>query len=99
MPPELDMPALTADQSIFICPQAKLPLRPMSLNETKQALGSAELVPRSNAEPAPFGITATMLVRSDGACAYPVVDGVPVLLAPEQITPADRPQHFDLKDV
>ena len=99
MPFELDMPALTADKSIFICPQTKLPLRPMSLDQAKEALGSANLAPRSNAEPAPFGVTPTMMVRSDGACAYPVVDGIPVLLAPEQITRADRPQQFDLKDV
>ena len=37
---------------------------------------------------------------SVGQClAYPVVDGIPILLAPEQITPANRPQTFDLKDV
>jgi ubiquinone/menaquinone biosynthesis C-methylase UbiE len=39
------------------------------------------------------------MVRSDGGCAYPVVDGIPILLAPEQITRADRRQSFDLKDV
>jgi SAM-dependent methyltransferase len=96
---EIDMPALTANQAVFICPQTKLPLRPMSLDKAKEALGSANIVPRTNAEPAPFGVTATMMVRSDGGCAYPVVDGIPILLAPEQITPADRPQHFDLEDV
>src|SRR4051794_25987370 len=99
MPLELDMPALTAGKNIFICPQTKLPLRAISLDQTKEALGATSLAPRSNIEPAPFGVTSTMLVRSDGACAYPVVDGIPVLLAPEQITPADRPKEFDLKDV
>src|SRR3954453_7150998 len=99
MPIELDMPSLTAGDAHFICPQSKLPLRPMSLDEAKKAIGSDELIPRANAEPAPFGLTATMMVRSDGACAYPVVDGIPILLAPEQITPATRPQRFDLEDV
>lgn len=96
---ELDMPSLTAGETIFICPQSKLPLRPMSLDQAKQALGSADLVPRANAEAAPFGLTSTMMVRSDNDCAYPVVDGIPILLAPEQITPAIRPQRFDLHDV
>jgi SAM-dependent methyltransferase len=99
MLPDLDMPTLTAGEAVFICPQTKLPLRAMSLDKAKQALGSANLASRTNAEPAPFGVTSTMMVRSDGGCAYPVIDGIPVLLAPEQITRADRPQHFDLQDV
>lgn len=99
MPIEIDMPSLTANEAVFICPQTKLPLRPMSQVEAMQVMGSAELVPRANAEPAPFGLTSTMMVRSDGGCAYPVVDGIPILLAPEQITPADRAQRFDLSDV
>jgi len=93
------MPTLTANEAVFICPQTKLALRPMSLDKAKEALGSANIVPRTNTDPAPFGVTSTMMVRSDNAAAYPVVDGIPVLLAPEQITPADRPQSFDLKDV
>jgi len=99
MPLELDMSSLTAAESVFICPQSKLPLRPLPLDEVKKALGSAELTPRSNADPAPFGLTPTMMVRADNACAYPVFDGIPILLAPEQVTPASRPQRFDLSDV
>src|SRR6476620_9000398 len=96
---DIDMPALTAGEAVFICPQTKLPLRPMSLEQAKEALGSENLAPRANTEPAPFGVTATMMVRSDGGCAYPVVDGIPVLLATEQITPANRRQQFDFQDV
>jgi SAM-dependent methyltransferase/uncharacterized protein YbaR (Trm112 family) len=96
---DLDMPTLTANEAVFICPQTKLPLRAMSLDKAKEALGSANLVSRTNADPTPFGVTPTMMVRSDNGCAYPVVDGIPVLLAPEQITRADRPQTFDLEDV
>jgi SAM-dependent methyltransferase/uncharacterized protein YbaR (Trm112 family) len=99
MPLDVDMPALTAGQKTFLCPQTKLPLRPMSLDEAKTALGSMELAPRSNADPKPFGVTPTLMVRSDNECAYPVVDGIPVLLAPEQITRADRAQQWDLSDV
>lgn len=99
MPLEINMPSLTAGEAVFLCPQTNLPLRAMSREPAKAALGSADLVPRSNAEPAPFGVTSTLMVRSDNACAYPVVDGIPVLLAPEQITPASRPQTFDLRDM
>ena len=48
MPVELDMPSLIRGDAVFICPQTKLPLRAMSLEEAKAAMGSAELVPRSN---------------------------------------------------
>lgn len=96
---ELDMPSLIPGDAVFRCPQTKLPLRAMSLDDAKAAMASAELVPRTNREPEPFGVTATLMVRSDNACAYPVVDGIPILLAPEQITPASRPLTWDLKDV
>jgi len=99
MPVEVDMPSLTAGNAVFICPQTKLPLRAMSLADAKTALGSNDLVARTNAEPAPFGVTDTLMVRSDNACAYPVVDGIPILLTPEQITRSDRAQSFDLRDV
>jgi SAM-dependent methyltransferase len=99
MPVEVDMPTLTAGNAVFICPQTKLLLRAMSLADAKAALGSNDLVARTNAEPVPFGVTDTLMVRSDHACAYPVVDGIPILLTPEQITRADRAQSFDLRDV
>jgi len=99
MLPGIDMPALTRGEALFICPQSKLPLRPMPLDAARQAMGTAELIPRTNAEPAPFGVTPMLMVRADNACAYPIVDGIPILLAPEQITPEDRPQSFNLDDV
>src|SRR6266404_2656804 len=99
MPLEIDMPSLTAGEAIFVCPQTKLTLRALSLDEAKSVLGSVDIAPRANPEPAPFGVTSQLMVRSDNACAYPIVDGVPILLAPEQITPATRPQRFDLQDV
>ena len=50
---DLDMPTLTAEEAVFICPQTKLPLRAMSLDKAKEALGSANLVSRTNADPTP----------------------------------------------
>jgi SAM-dependent methyltransferase len=38
------------------------------------------------------------MLREDRKCAYPVVDGVPILLAPEVMVPSSRPRAFDLSD-
>ncbi len=99
MPLSIDMPALTCAEAIFICPQTKQPLQAVTRDEARQAMGAAELVPRSNASPRPFGVTPIVMLRADNVCAYPVVDGIPILLVPEQLTPTDRPQSFDLHDV
>ena len=96
---DVDMSLLPADQALFTCPQSGLPLRAMSLLDAMAALGSKDLVARKNADPAPYGLTERLMVRSDNACAYPVIDGIPILLTPEQITTADRGQEFDLHDV
>jgi ubiquinone/menaquinone biosynthesis C-methylase UbiE len=55
------------------------------------------LVPRNAPEDRPaFGETATVMVRADLKAAYPVVSGVPILLAPEVLSrPGETPQ-FDL---
>ncbi len=95
---ELDMAAFAANTSLFVCPETRLPLRPMPLEAAKAALGSQELAPRANDDPMPFGVTDTLMVRSDNKCAYPVVDGIPILFAPEQITRADSRRVWDLKD-
>ncbi|HEX4413539.1 MAG TPA: class I SAM-dependent methyltransferase [Lacipirellulaceae bacterium] len=96
MPLELDMPSLTAGESTFICPETKLPLRALSRQDALAAMGASELGTRTNADPAPTGVTDRLMVRSDNACAYPIVDGIPILLTPEQIMPAARPRSFDL---
>jgi SAM-dependent methyltransferase len=53
-------------------------------------------VTRAEQRVAPIGRTPRVLVRDDGACAYPIVDGVPVLLAPEMLMQPDQIQSFDL---
>lgn len=94
-----DMLSLVGEEDILVCPLTKQRLVLRSLDQARQALRTAELLPRANASPKPFGTTTQLLVRSDNRCAYPVVDGIPILLAPEQITPADRQQEFDLTDM
>jgi uncharacterized protein YbaR (Trm112 family)/SAM-dependent methyltransferase len=45
----------------------------------------------------PAGVTNEVLVREDRTAAYPVVDGIPILLAPEHLTIGAAPE-FDLSD-
>jgi SAM-dependent methyltransferase/uncharacterized protein YbaR (Trm112 family) len=91
------VPRLADTARLLRCPETGLPLRPLALDEAAEALGGGELAARPNG-PTPFGLTPTLLVRSDDQVAYPVVDGVPILLVPEQITRADRQRPVDLTD-
>jgi uncharacterized protein YbaR (Trm112 family) len=45
----------------------------------------------------PVGETETLMLRADGRAAYPLVDGVPILLAPEVLTDPREPVRFDLE--
>lgn len=91
------MPPLADIAHLLRCPETGLPLRPLPLHEAVAAMGGGELAARPNG-PNPFGLTDTLMVRSDDRVAYPVVDGVPILLVPEQLTPADRRRPVDLTD-
>lgn len=73
------------------CPDTGLSLRLVSLDEAEQAVGSS-LSPRAGGQPAPESV----LLREDGAVAYPVVDGLPVLMTPEQL--ASIAPEPDLRD-
>jgi len=39
-----------------------------------------------------------MMVREDLHCAYPIIDGIPILLVPEVLVPGECGKSFDLKD-
>ena len=93
----LNVVTLVGDEHVFVCPRTKQRLRAMSLEGHYWPLAT-ELSPRLNTPPLPFGVTSQMLIRADNLCAYPIVDGIPILLWPEQITSSDRPQRFDLTD-
>jgi len=45
---------------------------------------------------APVGETTTVLLRVDGRAAYPVLDGIPILRAPEILTDPRERLEFDL---
>lgn len=45
----------------------------------------------------PVGPTPTVLLRADGLVAYPVINGIPILLAPERLVPStDGPLDVDV---
>jgi SAM-dependent methyltransferase len=56
------------------------------------------LVTRQPDERKPFGVTEMVVLREDGKCAYPVVDGTPILLAPEVLVEPGEASRFDLSD-
>ncbi len=87
----------------LICPVTKIGLELVAL-ETAQERMKGELRPRAESLNAkgkaskPAGVTPQVLLREDLKCAYPVVDGIPILLAPEALTVAEDQTAFDLTD-
>jgi SAM-dependent methyltransferase/uncharacterized protein YbaR (Trm112 family) len=82
---------------LLVCPETRQRLRLCSIEEADAALGGrAPFAPRTGRGPKPVGRTPTVLLREDGACAYPVVAGIPVLLIPEHLLPAAIPNTVDL---
>ncbi len=93
----------SAASGLLVCPQSKQKLVPMPLAEAETvfreppvALRIAESA-KDVASP-PFGATENLLMRADGKLAYPVVDGVPILLAPEAVGRKQDRRRFDLAD-
>jgi uncharacterized protein YbaR (Trm112 family) len=83
----------------LVCPLTRLPLAASPLAAARDRIaGGRALAPREHRalEPKPIGETATVLLRSDGLGAYPILDGVPILLGPEILSAPDRPGQFDL---
>jgi uncharacterized protein YbaR (Trm112 family)/SAM-dependent methyltransferase len=82
---------------VLVCPLTKRSLHEFGLEEAERSIsGGTKFVTRAEQRVAPIGRTPRVLVRDDGGCAYPIVDGVPVLLAPEMLMQPDRIQSFDL---
>jgi SAM-dependent methyltransferase len=85
------------DTAELVCPLTGQALHPIPIEAAEAELCRGEqLAPRSIQAPRPVGRTAIVLVRDDGACAYPVVDGIPILLGPERLTPPKEPFEVDL---
>jgi len=84
---------------LLVCPETRIALRECSVEEAEEAMcGSSSLEWRKEGLPAAIGPTARVMLREDLGCAYPIVDGVPVLLVPEMLFPKHTAQRFDLGD-
>lgn len=88
---------------VLVCPETKLPLGICRATEAETKM-RARLVGRGeslNAKGKPsraFGVTDYVLLREDLNCAYPIVDGVPILLRTEMLTREEERRTFDLCD-
>ena len=77
----------------LVCPETRLQLHSLAVEEAEERAGRS-LVARRNT---PFGRTERVLLRSDAACAYPVLEqGIPVLLLPEMLLPEGSEREWDL---
>jgi uncharacterized protein YbaR (Trm112 family)/SAM-dependent methyltransferase len=84
---------------MLVCPRTKQPLREVSREEAERIVaGGRRLHTRPSEHSTPFGARETVMVRADGKCAYPVVRGIAVLLAPEVLVSEEEKVRFDLTD-
>lgn len=79
----------------LVCPETRLPLALAALEDAESRTGTTFVARRGT----PFGRTENVLLRSDDACAYPVLEqGIPILLAPEMLVPEGAERQFDLSE-
>ena len=85
------------------CPETGQPLQVCSRTDAEAAI-HAQLVSlrvfdkASGSSAEPFGPTPNVLLREDRLRAYPIVDQIPILLAPEVLGPPNDRRSFDLSD-
>jgi len=83
----------------LFCPETMLPLRPCLLAEAERLISDGQpLRARSRGMPMAIGRTPSVMMREDLGCAYPVVDGIPILLLPEMLVPGKSGRSFNLED-
>jgi SAM-dependent methyltransferase/uncharacterized protein YbaR (Trm112 family) len=82
----------------LVTPQQNTPLREVPLQTAESLLGGRPLKPLAREGPSPIGPTPTVLLSSPASTAYPIVDGVPILAAPEVLVPEGRPCSVRIDD-
>ncbi|MEL6329420.1 MAG: methyltransferase domain-containing protein [Planctomycetota bacterium] len=82
---------------MLVCPETKLPVREVSLEEAEAAIGGKiGPVQRSGRPAEPFGTSERVMLREDNGAAYPIARGLPILMAPEVLLPEGTEKRFDL---
>lgn len=74
-----------AGSPLLVCPQSRQPLRLLSLAAACDAIAPMRFRRSRGAAARLAPLPAQLLLRSDRRVAYPVIDGIPVLLAPEAL--------------
>ncbi len=94
---------VSAALPLLACPATKLPLVLCTAEQAEARMG-ARLAARKDSVNAkgvvarPHGVTPSVLLREDLRVAYPVVDGIPILLVPEMLVPEGQEKAVDLRD-
>jgi SAM-dependent methyltransferase/uncharacterized protein YbaR (Trm112 family) len=88
--------SLSPHNVVLVCPETKQKVRLCALDEADRAARAA-LTPRVASGPEAFGRTATVMLREDNRCAYPVIDDIPIFLGPEMLV-AGSARQVNLED-
>src|SRR5579863_6461433 len=84
----------------YVCPLTHRPLAPVPLEAARARIARGEpLATRYHTGHgrAPIGETPQVLLRADDCAAYPIVDNVPIILAPEVLAHPRAQPRFDLQ--
>jgi uncharacterized protein YbaR (Trm112 family) len=93
----MNTPSLAAD---LVCPITHQRLHVVPLEDARTCIASGSpLKARTETGRAPVtGETDTVLLREDEAAAYPIVSGIPILLAPEVLRHPSDQEVWNLND-
>ncbi|HEY3731936.1 MAG TPA: methyltransferase domain-containing protein [Steroidobacteraceae bacterium] len=83
----------------LVCPLTRLPLVISSLADARDRIADGRALARreSNAGvAAAVGESDPVLLRADNRAAYPIIDGIPILLGPERLSAPGEAVQFDL---
>lgn len=81
---------------MVVCPVTQDRLVEADRHRVFEVLGeSVHRVAANRASVRDTDVSATLLLRSDGCGAYPVVDGIPILMAPEMLVGANTTAEID----
>jgi uncharacterized protein YbaR (Trm112 family) len=91
---------MDTDTDLLVCPETKLRLRHMPLLQAElEVCGGRTFGSPHAVGYAPIGPTPELLVRADGLAAYPIRQGIPILLGPEMLVPPGVLRAVDVRAV